>query len=79
MLPDGSFAVSVQQVADEFSLDKSAATREVKRLLGKDSQLCKVTSELNPNATSVLTLEQFEKVVFELALKGNPAAIAFMR
>lgn len=69
-------AISVQQVADVFSLFQTNATRDIKRLLGKDSQLSKVASELNPNPTSVLTLEQFEKVVFELSLKGNLAAIA---
>jgi hypothetical protein len=76
MLPDGTFAVSVQQVADVFSLFQTNATRDIKRLLGKDSPLFKVATELNSNATSVLTLEQFEKVVFELSLKGNLAAIA---
>jgi len=33
MLPDGTFAVSVSQVASLFSLTRSNASRDIKRLL----------------------------------------------
>lgn len=39
ILPDGTFVVSVSQVASLFVLTKSNATREVKALLCLDSSL----------------------------------------
>ena len=70
-LPDGSFGIGVSQVAEQFQLLQQNATRDIKRLLGEGSNLFQTKSELAKRAVNYLTLEQFEKVVFELSLKGN--------
>jgi hypothetical protein len=54
----------------------------VLKINGKDFKYFsfdKYQSDLNSKAVNVIPLELFEKVVFELALKGNLAAIEFCR
>ena len=74
MLPSGEFAIAVSQVAELFKLDKTIATRTVKALLGKDSKLDKSSSEISKNPVNIITLEQFEKVIVALSIKGNKKA-----
>lgn len=78
-LPDGSFAVSVSQVATLFSVDSRQASRTLKPLLGDGFQFDKLVSELHPKAVNILSLTQFETVMIELAIKGNSQAIALLR
>jgi len=81
MLPDGTFGITVQQVSSLFGLRQADATRNIKRLLGKGSQLCqvKVLESVQNRSQKFITLEHLEKVVFELSLKGNKEAIDFSR
>lgn len=79
MLPDGTFRIAVSQFAEEFQLAKDHATREVKALLGKDFQLAKTASELNPKAVNVMTIEQMETAIVSLAIKGDVKAQAWAK
>jgi hypothetical protein len=73
------FYIAIPQVADLFQFDKNQASRDLKRLLGKSFQFDKVQSPLNPKAVNAIPLNLFEKLLFELALKGNQFAIDMSR
>jgi hypothetical protein len=80
MLPDGSFRIAVSQVSQLLpeSVRQNQASRDLKALLGKDSQFDntteKVLSELNPKEVNTITLEQFLYVLNKSAFKGNETA-----
>lgn len=77
---DGNFYVAVPQAAEVFSFPIKHASRDFKALLGKDFQFpIKAKTELNSKAVNIITIEQFESVMIELALKGNPAATKMIR
>lgn len=69
------FFIAASQVAALFQLNKAVASRDLKALLGEDSQLNKCKSDLHPKAVNVLTFSQFEIVARKLDKKGNPVAI----
>lgn len=73
------FYVGVPQVVSQFQFDSRQASRDIKTLLDKDFQFDKLKTPLNPKAINALPLDYYESLVFELVLKGNPAAIAFSR
>lgn len=77
MLPDGTFAIGVSQVAELFSFDKNQASRKLKVLLQKGFQFDKIASELNNKKVNILSLEEFVLVTQALAKKGNPQAKNF--
>ena len=72
---EAKFAIGVSQVSVLFSLLTQNATRDLKSLLGADLSLLKVQTDLNSNAINAITLDQFEKVILRLAVKGNKTAI----
>lgn len=76
MLPSGDYAVAVSQVANIFSLPKNHATRDVKRLLCKDSPLPKVASELNSKPVNIIFLNDFKRIIRSLDKQGHPVAEA---
>jgi hypothetical protein len=73
MLPDGSFGIAATQVTETLGLQPANghSSRDIKALLGKEFQPAKVATELNPNKSVVLTLEQFALVCVKLTAKGN--------
>lgn len=77
MLPNGDYAIAVPQVADLFMLFPGNAARDLKTLLGNDSKLIKVKTEINKNVTTIVSLEQFTKIVYKLAVNGNQKARDF--
>lgn len=81
MLPNGDFGITVQQTVTLFELTQVNGTRDLKRLLGKECELFQIqVSESGTNNNhKILTLKQFEKILFELCLKGNAKAIDFSR
>ena len=80
MAEDGEYGIAIPQVAKRFSFPIKHASRDLKAMLDKDSSLpTKWKTDLNSKAVNVITLKQFEKVVFELALKGNQGAVDFCR
>ena len=78
MLPDGSYAIAVPQIADLIGLSKQYASRDIKRLLGKDSNLPKTTTEYAKAAVNIVDLATFRKIIRELDRQGNPIASALI-
>lgn len=78
MLPDGSYAIAVPQIAEVFSFLIHNASRDFKALLGEDSPFLKAKTPINSKAVNILTLEQFSRLVRALDKKGNPIAAAFV-
>ncbi len=81
-LPDGSYAISpkarhcviaVSQVADIFQFDQNQGSRSIKRLLYKDFQFDRATSELNPKKVNIILLEDFGKLVNAIARSKDKA------
>ena len=70
-LPSGVFAVSVSQVAALFLAGPNNHTKQVKVLLGNDSQLVQTSSELNPKPVNIVSLSQFDTILTQLDRKGN--------
>lgn len=76
MLPSADFAISVSQIAEIFELLKNNATREVKAILGKDFQLLKCSSELNPKPVNIVLIKDFKKIIRFYDKLGHPMAEA---
>ena len=85
LFSDGTFGVAIPQVSDLFLDNRNLASRDIKRILSKDIKtsknitLNKVKTKFNRKAVNYLPLEQFNALVFELALRGNENAIEFSR
>ena len=79
MLPDGSFAISFPQLSELFSILKKNTARDLKALLGAESSILKVASELHSQPVNCISLLQFEKLIIELTAKGNKQALELNR
>lgn len=73
-LQDGSYAVSVSQVAELFSVPQKHSSRTLKALLVMDCPFPKIRSGVNSKAVNILTLAQFETVLIKLDRQGNEKA-----
>lgn len=78
MLPDGSFAIAVPQVADLFQIAKDHASRDIKDLMGNGFEFEKVFSELHPKSVNTLSIDDFKKLANILAVRGNKKAQEFL-
>lgn len=76
---DGEYYVAIPQIAELFQIEKNQASRYLKTLLGKSFSFLKLKTPLHSGEVNVVPLEAFEKVLFELAIKGNPKAIEMSR
>ncbi len=76
---DGKFYVAVPQIAEYFQFDKNQASRDIKVLLGGGFQFDKATTPLNPKAVNIVSLDQFHRVLAEIAFKGNVLAQEVLR
>jgi len=76
MLPDGSYAIGVSQIAELIGFSNEHSSRDIKALLGKDFQFAKVSSELNNKAVNTLTIKEFSLLLIELTAAGYPVARA---
>jgi hypothetical protein len=76
MLPDGSFGITVSQLSRVFpeSVSQNNYSRQVKSALGKDFPLVKTSSELNSKQVNYITIENLEKLIVELSIKGDSHA-----
>lgn len=81
MLPNSNFAIGVSQLAQILPnlVSPTHETRSVKRLLGISSPLARVTSEINSRAVNIISLEEFEKVLVEGAIRGDSDSINLLR
>lgn len=75
----GDYYVAIPQIAELFSIPIKHASRDIKALLGKAFSIPKFKTELHSGGVNAVPLEAFEKVLFELAIKGNPKAIEMSR
>ncbi|BDA74361.1 hypothetical protein CAL7716_085270 [Calothrix sp. PCC 7716] len=76
---EGRYYIGVPQITGEFQFDSRQASRAFKSLLGKDCLFTKLKTSLNPKAINAIPLVDFEKLLVELALKGNTRAIELVR
>jgi predicted transcriptional regulator len=76
MIPDGRYAIAVPQIAELFGLQKSQASRCIKRLLNDNVYFVKIRSEISPKPVNVVLIEDLEKITLNFALQGNEKAIA---
>lgn len=79
MLPDGSYAISIPQLADVFGTSRNTFSRDLKRLLGDAFRPSKIATEMGNQAINVVTVEQAAEIVYHLARGGDKVADAFMR
>lgn len=79
MTGDGTFYIGIPQAADLFDTSRNTAARDFKRLMGEGFNTSKLKTEFRKNYTVAIPLTEFEKLVFELALKGNERAQEFSR
>jgi hypothetical protein len=77
MLPNGSYAIGVPQIATLIGTSKNTISRDLKRLLGDDFCPDKIVTELGNQKVNVVSLEVAEKLIFVLAQKGNSKAVRF--
>jgi hypothetical protein len=79
---DGEFYVALQQASILFSVPQNNAQRDFKALLGAGFQFVKIRAKRavrQNRAENALTLNDFEKVLFELTLKKNTQAVEMSR
>ncbi|MBW4633911.1 MAG: hypothetical protein KME30_19010 [Iphinoe sp. HA4291-MV1] len=82
MLETEEFGIALQQSATLFSVPQNNAQRDFKALLGEGFQFLKISAkraERQNRPEKALTLADFEKLLFELSLKGNRRAIEMAR
>jgi len=78
MLPDGSYAIAVPQIADLIGLDRNQASRGIKRLLDNEFNPTKSTTEYTKAAVNIVDLITFRKIIRALDRQGNPIATALV-
>jgi hypothetical protein len=64
----------VPQLSEIFQFAKDHASRDLKAILGEGFQFAKMKTKLHPKAVNAIRLVDFERLVFELSLKGNTQA-----
>jgi len=82
MLPDESYRMGVSQIPKILPnlVTQNNATREVKTALGGNSQLLKVSSELNPKKVNTISLDQVVEIIQWAAFeKGDKEARALAK
>ena len=79
MFEDGTYGIAVPQICSIFQFLIKNTSRDIKALLGKDFQFLKAHTTLHPKAVNVLQLIDFEKLLFELMIKGSPIAVGISR
>lgn len=78
MLPDGSFAVAVPQLAELLSCNQNTFSRDLKRLLGEGFRPSKIKTELGNQLINVISLTSASRTIYLLSLAGNAVAKELM-
>lgn len=81
LLPDGSFGISLRQLRELAfpSTSQNNALRELKSACGKDFRILKFATEISNNPQWVISLEQLNFCLTELAFRGHAEARALVR
>lgn len=79
LLEDGNFAVAVPQLVDLGFVPPNRSLKQLQTLLGFSFPSHKSTSELNSKAVNVILLPDFERLLVEVAFKGNEKAKTLVR
>jgi len=79
MLPDGSYAIAVSQIAELIGASKNTASRNFKRLLGEGFRASKVATDQGNQRINAVPLDVFIDLLYALAKQGNPTADAMAR
>lgn len=74
MMPDGSYAIAVPQVAVLIQITPNYASQEFKRLLGKDFSPHKGSIEGTKAQVNIISLDIFIDLLYALAKNGNSIA-----
>lgn len=82
-LPNGEYAIAVPQIVDIYSQDnegfrpsKNTASRDFKRLMGKQFRPSRIATELDNARINVVSLEVFGLINIQVLIKGNKVAQA---
>lgn len=81
LLPDGNFGISLQQLRQLAypSTSPTHALTELKSACGKGFQLTKVSTDISNNPQWVITIDQLNFCLTELAFKGHKEARSLVR
>ncbi len=81
MLPSGNYAVTLSQLRDLAfpSVSQNNALRELKASCGKDFQILKSATELNNRPQWIVTIDQLNYCLTELAFRGHQEARELVR
>jgi len=84
MTEDGQYWIAAVQANNvlQFSPNQPAnqhTSRALKSILGKAFQPAKLRTAINPNPVTAIPLVEFERLIVELAIKGNPQAAILNR
>lgn len=75
----GNYYIAVPQISSVFSFDSNQASRSIKALLGKGFTFDKLKTPLNSKPVNAIPVQMFEKMLLEMAIKGNQKAIELSR
>jgi hypothetical protein len=67
----GNFYVGIPQIADFVQTNRNTASRDFKRLMGKDFKTSKLKTVYNTNSINAISLKDFEILIAKLDRKGN--------
>jgi hypothetical protein len=84
LMEDGTFGIAQQQVAAIFSVIPTSAPKWLKSILGEGFQRFQVTTNRNEGTNqnrkeNVIPIAEFERLLFEMALRGDARAIRMSR
>jgi len=78
MLPDGSYAIAIPQIADLLQTSRNTASRDFKRLMGDGFKASHERTEFNTNPVNVVDLATFRQIIRVMDRQGNPIASALI-
>lgn len=78
IMPDGTYAMAIRQLADLVDASKNTMSRDIKRLLGESFDASKVSTEFRQAPVNVISLTQLMQVLTALARKGSEKAWALL-
>ncbi len=78
MLPSGEYAIAIPQVATLIQSNPNTASRDFKRLLGKDFSPSKNSIEGTKAQVNIISIDSFVDLLYALAKNGDSIADAIV-